>query len=202
MEIRAENGKIHIEGYVNVVEKPSKIIKEHGKSFREVVKPNVFKRALDKNSDNVHFLLNHDSNKVLGSINDGNVSLREDSMGLKIIADIDDNEEIRQAMEDGTLNGFSYGFVALDDSYREYDGIQLRELNEIELIEVSLLAGKTPAYDGTIILNAETRSINDKPIEIREMVISPSPATETEEEKELRILKEYFTLLSYYIKNS
>lgn len=207
MEIRLNDNILHIEGYVNVTEKKSRLITENGKTFREIVKPTVFQRAISK-ADNVEFLLNHDPNLKLGDIKSG-VKLYEDSIGLKIEANITDENAIRSYNDNGKFNGFSFGFIANKDNFTVEDGVNIRKLEDIDLIEVSLLeVGYTPAYYGTLVLNAERRSINDKPIEYRELIVENITEDNTTEDNndnsnvdELENIREYFNLMKYYIEN-
>nr|DAW05817.1 MAG TPA: major capsid protein [Caudoviricetes sp.] len=167
MEIRQlDNGSLHITGYVNITDKPSRVIKSKGIKFVERVEPRCFSKAL-MTGNNVEFLLNHNKSIHLGSLDEGNLKLIEDNIGLKIDATVN-SEEVRQAYAEGGFSGFSYSFLALKDNFREWDnGVELRTLQEIRLIEVSLLDSKTtPAYFGSIV-NIEHREENKKDIEIR-----------------------------------
>lgn len=168
MEVRQlDDGSLHITGYVNITDKSSRVLKDNkGNLFVERVEPRCFKRALEKNN-NVEFLLNHNTSKKLGSITDGNLKLTEDNIGLKIEATIN-NEEVRQAYENGGFSGFSYGFQKIRDNFRDWDnGIQLRTLQDIKLIEVSLLdSTRTPAYFGSLV-NVEHREETATDKEIR-----------------------------------
>ena len=201
MEIRLNDGKLHIEGYVNVTEKKSRLITENGKTFREIVNPLVFQRAINK-SDSVEFLLNHNPKLKLGDTKSG-VKLYEDNIGLKIEADITDENTIRSYNDNGKFSGFSFGFIANKDNFTVEDGVNIRRLEDIDLIEVSLLeVGYTPAYTGTMILNAERRSINDKPIEYRELIIGNITEDKDNdiEARELESMRDYYNLMKYYIE--
>ena len=168
MEVRKlDDGSLHITGYVNITDKPSRVLRDSkGNSFVERVEPRCFARALNS-GDNVKFLLNHNHDINLGSLDEGNLKLTEDNIGLKIEATVN-NEEVRQAYENGGFSGFSYGFQKLRDNFRDWDnGIQLRTLQDIKLIEVSLLDSKTvPAYLGNLV-NVEQREENGIDTEIR-----------------------------------
>ena len=85
MEIRLlDDGSLHITGYVNITDKPSRVLKDRkGDNFVERVEPRCFTRALNSGS-NVKFLLNHNHNINLGSLDEGNLKLTEDNIGLKI----------------------------------------------------------------------------------------------------------------------
>lgn len=168
MEIRKlDDGSLHITGYVNITDKPSRVLRDSkGNSFVERVEPRCFARALNS-GDNVKFLLNHNHDINLGSLDEGNLKLTEDNIGLKIDATVN-NDKVRKAYDEGGFSGFSYGFQKIKDNFRDWDnGVQLRTLQEIRLIEVSLLDSKTvPAYFGSLV-NVEHREENGIDTEIR-----------------------------------
>ena len=197
MEVRQlDDGSLHITGYVNITDKKSRVLKDNkGNLFVERVEPRCFKRALEKN--NVDFLLNHDTSKKLGSIADGNLKLIDDNIGLKIEATVN-NEEVRQAYENGGFSGFSYGFQKIRDNFRDWDnGIQLRTLQDIKLIEVSLLdSTKTPAYFGSLV-NVEHReeSVMDK--EIRAFSYELEEETELKEVENNQMFSAFFDIENF-----
>ena len=82
IEIRAD-GTLHIEGYVNAVERDSRtvICPECGKCV-EQIRAGAFGEAL-RAAKNVDILLNHDKGRKLGSTSEGTLSLYEDSIGLR-----------------------------------------------------------------------------------------------------------------------
>lgn len=160
--IRADH--VHIEGYVNAVERLSKPITERLGTFRERVKAGTFKKALKKAED-VRILLNHREDRDLGGIKDGNLKLEEDAIGLRAEADIFDKDVIKDAKA-GNLVGWSFGFFPIESRDTAEDGMPIKELSEIDLREVSLLNKKhTPAYDGTLVAvrdNDEKMIIGEK----------------------------------------
>ena len=146
--IRADH--VHIEGYVNAVERLSKPITERLGTFRERISAGTFKKAL-KRAEDVRILLNHDEDRDLGGIKDGNLKLEEDAIGLRAEADIFDKDVIKDAKA-GNLVGWSFGFFPIDTRDTSEDGMPIKELHDIDLREVSLLNRKhTPAYDGTLV---------------------------------------------------
>lgn len=146
--IRADH--VHIEGYVNAVERLSKPITERLGTFRERICAGTFKKALNR-ADDVRILLNHDEDKDLGGIKDGNLKLEEDSIGLRAEADIFDAEVMKDAKA-GNLVGWSFGFYPIESRDTSEDGMPIKELHDIDLKEVSLLNRQhTPAYDGTLV---------------------------------------------------
>ena len=163
MKIEIRSNSIVLDGYVNAVERNSRVLLTPLKEkFVETIKSGAFKRALE-NADDVKLLFNHLTKRCLGSIKQGNLELFEDSIGLRAICTIYDDEIIEKA-KNGELRGWSFGFVSLKDSWQKGDGdIQYRSVEELEIAEVSIL-DKTPAYIATTI---ETRNDQDVFIEHR-----------------------------------
>lgn len=138
-----------LDGYVNAVERESRVLPSPRGKFIEKIRAKTFERALSS-GNNVDLLFNHDKNRKLGSLTEGNLQLQEDNIGLRAIATISDDEVVQKAKE-GRLQGWSFGFVDNKSTWEEHsDGIQRRTLEDIELLEVSIL-DKTPAYVGTSV---------------------------------------------------
>lgn len=149
LRIEIRENQVLLDGYVNAVERESRILPSPRGRFKEKIRAKTFERALDK-AENVDLLFNHDKNRKLGSLQEGNLQLYEDNIGLRAIAHVSD-EEIIQKAKDGKLKGWSFGFVDNKPSWEDgEDGIQKRTLEDIELLEVSIL-DKTPAYVATSI---------------------------------------------------
>ncbi len=159
MRVEIRNGSVLIEGYVNAIERDSRVMNGPQGKFVEQVKAKTFQRALDNASD-VEILLNHDSSKKLGSTSQGNLKLVEDSIGLRAMATITDVETMQKA-KDNKLVGWSFSFQKLKDSWQPVsDGIQRRFLEDINLREVSILdSTKLPAYIGTSIESRDNGNI-------------------------------------------
>ena len=151
MEIRIKGDSVEIEGYVNAIERKSKPLWSRMGQFVERICKGAFKRALNRAED-VRILLNHDCNRDLGGIKDGNLELEEDSIGLHARATINDADVVNKA-KNGDLVGWSFGFCDRDvENKRDEDGFPLRDVKDLDLVEVSLLdRTKTPAYDGTLV---------------------------------------------------
>ena len=151
MEIRIKGDTVHIDGYVNSVERKSKPLWSRMGQFVERIRKGAFKKALERN-DNVRILLNHDPSRDLGGTKDGNLELEEDSIGLHARATITDPEVVQKA-KNGDLVGWSFGFYDRDvENKRDEDGFPLRDVKDLDLEEVSLLdRTKIPAYDGTLV---------------------------------------------------
>lgn len=151
MEIRAD-GSLHIEGYVNAVERDSRtvICPECGKCV-EQIRAGAFGEAL-RAAPNVDILLNHDKKRKLGSTSEGTLSLYEDNIGLRASADIRDEEVISEARA-GKLRGWSFGFKKLSSEIENRaNDIPRRIVTSMALSEVSLIDDRyTPCYAGTSI---------------------------------------------------
>ena len=196
MKIIIRSDHVHIEGYVNAVERLSKPITERLGTFRERVKAGTFSKAL-KRAEDIRILSNHKWEKDLGGIKDGNLHLEEDAIGLRASTDIYDAEVIEDAKA-GNLVGWSFGFYPLESRDTSEDGMPIKELIDIDLKEVSLLNRKhVPAYDGTLVMVRDNEpkmvigeSMMDADMEIREE--TPEPEAETKPEENKQVSSEYF----------
>ena len=163
--IRADS--VTIEGYVNAVERNSKPLNERGVTFIERIAAGAFRRAIERAKD-IRILLNHNWDKDLGGLKDGNLELEEDNIGLKARATITDPEVVADAKR-GDLVGWSFGFDDVEEGVKqlrdEETGLPLRKVNDLELFEVSLLnRKKSPAYAGTLVKVRDDGSEEEKKI--------------------------------------
>ena len=159
MEVRILRDSVEISGYVNAIERNSKPLMSRIGRFIERILKGAFSNALKRNDD-VHVLLNHDWVRDLGSQKKGNLTLREDNIGLYAKTRIEDAEVIEKARA-GKLVGWSFGFYDVDGGVVEgtEQGLPLRMVKDLDLREVSILDdSKVPAYDGTLIM---ARADND-----------------------------------------
>lgn len=151
MQINIREDSVEIEGYVNAVERNSKPLMSRMGKFIERIKAGAFTRALKRNDD-VHVLLNHDWQRDLGSTKKGNLELAEDNIGLRAKCTITDKDVMEMAKR-GDLVGWSFGFYDRDVTNGVENGMLSREVNDLDLEEVSILdRSKVPAYDGTLIM--------------------------------------------------
>ena len=151
MKIQVRNDKVIIDGYVNAVDRFSKVLYDKKGQFIEKILPSVFRRALDKNPD-VKVLLDHDYDKELANTKDGTANLYEDNIGLRAIVEITDETVIKKAKEK-KLRGWSFGFVSnKDEEIVNKNGMRERSIRDMDLYEVSIIDDKkVPAYIGTSI---------------------------------------------------
>lgn len=149
MRIEIRGNQVLLDGYVNAVDRESRVLPSPRGRFKEKIKPGTFEKAL-RNASDVELRFNHQKHRKLGSIKEGNLQLHEDPIGLRAIATVTDDEVIQKA-KNGELRGWSFGFIDKKPCWVDgEDGIQLRTLEDIDLLEVSIL-DKTPAYVATSI---------------------------------------------------
>lgn len=151
MRIEIRNDSVILDGYVNAVDRESKPIPSARGIFIEKIKPGAFKRSLEKR-ENVDLLLNHDKNKKLGSIKEGNLELFEDNIGLRAICTIIDPDVIEKA-RNKQLRGWSFGFYAEKSKWETSEnGYDIRIVEELDLFEVTIVDDtRNPAYSATSI---------------------------------------------------
>ena len=166
LKVELRGNAVHISGYVNAVERDSRVLHDRDGPFVERAEAGVFQRALARAS-NVMLKLNH--SRDIGSVSGGSLKLREDAVGLYAEATVTDHETVREARA-GHLTGWSFGFVDREPCFEVQEGTEVRKrtLRNIDLDEVSILT-ITPAYIATSIEarseggTSEIRSIEDKP---------------------------------------
>lgn len=151
MRVEIRNNKILIDGYVNAVERESKVLYDTRGQFIEKIRAGVFQRALEK-AENVRVLLDHEPDRELADTKSGKARLVEDNIGLRATVEIDDPEVIQKAKEN-KLRGWSFGFLCnKEDRTTDEDGIEKRTVRDLDLLEVSIIDDrKSPAYLGTSI---------------------------------------------------
>lgn len=163
-EIRAD-GSLHIEGYVNAVERDSRAVvcPECGKCVEQIA-AGAFGEALRAAAD-VAMLVNHDRGRKIGSLSEGNLKLYEDNIGLRAAAEITDSEVIEKARR-GLLRGWSFGFKAKDtDIERRGGNLPRRRVKALDIFEVSIIDDRfSPCYAGTSI---EMRAEGEELVEMR-----------------------------------
>ena len=190
MQIQIRADSVEIEGYVNAVERKSKTLWSRMGQFIERICKGAFGKALKRN-DNVRILLNHDPVRDLGGQKDGNLELEEDNIGLHARAVITDEDVIRKARK-GQLRGWSFGFMDREvELKQDEDGLPLRDVRDLDLIEVSLLDNtKTPAYDGTLVNVRAEESVLFGDIFEDEIQVREETTEETENPKQQETAEE------------
>lgn len=191
MRIEIRSDSVLIEGYVNAVGRESNVLQSPKGRFKEVIVPKTFQKALMKGNE-VELLFNHNRNQKLGSTKQGNLDLREDNIGLKASATVTDPIVMDKARK-GELRGWSFGFYSITDQWKDHeDGIQRRMVEEIELLEISIL-DRQPAYTATSIeARGEYEILHEKRIEDFEAKIVDNSQANEEPKKQNEEKRESF----------
>lgn len=173
IEIRG-NDTLFISGYANITEKESHFISENGKTFKEVILPNAFKKGLSRAKE-VLLLFNHDMEKRLGS-NLSGVKMFEDEIGLKIEGEIKSPEIVERVKENRSyLNGWSFGFFDRGSTYKQKDSYQQRLISDLDLVEVSLLGGiSKPCYPSAKSIEVRSDGTLERRFTNFEMIENPT----------------------------
>lgn len=101
----------------------------------DVIRPGAFRASLER-GEGVPLLWQHQPGRVIGRIE----RLAEDRRGLRVIAQLGGGEDARRVgalLASGRLDGLSFGYRVRNAGET---AAGLRELNEVELVEVSLVA--------------------------------------------------------------
>jgi hypothetical protein len=119
-------------GYAAVFDRPDR--------GGDVVRPGAFARALGGPPARVPLLWQHDSARPIGRIE----YLREDRRGLRVIARLSESRAGREAaalLREGAVRGLSFGYRVRSASGASAGAGEagLRELTELDLVEVSLV---------------------------------------------------------------
>ena len=193
MKVEIRNNKIIIDGYVNAVERESKVLYDTRGEFIEKIRAGVFQKALER-ADNVKVLLDHEKDRELADTKSGKAKLYEDNIGLRAIVEIDDSEVIEKA-RNNKLRGWSFGFLCnKEDRKTNEDGIEERVVRDLDLLEVSIIDDKKyPAYIGTSIemRDDKVRIAEYRNAEFTDVEIKDVPEQQPEKEVEKIDYSEY-----------
>jgi len=131
IEIRkADDGKVTIRGHAAVFNTLSPL----NFGFREKIEPGAF--ADDVDGDVLAFW-NHNSDIVLGRTPD-TLRLSEDDVGLAFEIDPPASRaDLIENIERKEVRGTSFGFQTIEDSWEKVDGVDIRTLIKVRLLEVS-----------------------------------------------------------------
>lgn len=120
--------------------------------FRERIAPGAFKRTLKNNGDRVRLQFDHGQHPLIGSLPIGAIrKLVEDDKGLFVEARLADNwlvQPVREAIENGSVDGMSFRFAVIAERWDNEDGdMPERTITEVRLSELGPVVW--PAYEGT-----------------------------------------------------
>jgi HK97 family phage prohead protease len=115
---------VRFAGYAAVFDRPDR--------GGDVLRPGAFARSLGRGG-RVPLLWQHQAGKPIGRVE----YLKEDRRGLRVIARLSQGAAGREAaalLKEGAVRGLSFGYRV-----RSARGETLRELTDVELVEVSLV---------------------------------------------------------------
>jgi HK97 family phage prohead protease len=152
VELRTMPGVMpQIRGRAAVIDQPS----EDLGFFREKVARGAFKESI--RTDDIRALWNHDSRYVLGRNKAGTLALRETLDALEVVIDPPDVKWARDlvtSIQRGDVSGMSFSFNCIEDDWNTENGITVRTLKKVRLIDVS--PATFPAY---VTTDVSTRSL-------------------------------------------
>ncbi len=122
----SQGNKLRFAGYAAIFDRPDR--------GGDVVRKGAFAESL-KRTETVPLLWQHRPGSVIGRVQ----HLSEDRRGLRVIAELGASEDATRAarlLESGKLDGLSFGYRVREAGRSG----GLRELRELELVEVSLVA--------------------------------------------------------------
>jgi uncharacterized protein len=183
----AEGDGLTLEGYAAVFDQQTVIDSWEGK-FVEQIARGAFKRTLAARTPVIQF--DHGRHPLLGSIPLGAPEmLREDKVGLFVRARLHDNwlvEPVRDAIKSGAVDGMSFRFTVVKDSWQDpktAKDLPVRTIQEVKLYELGPVV--FPAYEGTTV-GVRSREIADALTEpdalfdLARALLSASPVTHVE----------------------
>src|SRR5512139_3066838 len=158
-ELRTEGDGQTLVGYAALFDTPSLPIRHVGV---EVIRKGAFTRSLKEWND-ITLRYQHDMRTLpLARTTSGTLRLAEDERGLRVDADLPDNEwgrPIRDAITRRDITGMSFGFMPIRTSpLADPPG---RAVLEVRLIEVSVV--DYPAYPATSVVVREMAEAADIP---------------------------------------
>lgn len=124
-------------------------------NWYEKISKGVFKRAIESvfnEGKAIDLLLNHSKDKLLASTINQSLRLIEESDGLHFEASLSNTtyaRDLHTLIKDGLIGNLSFGMIVKKDDWSYLNGIPLRTIKEIELLEISVI--KTGAYPETAI---------------------------------------------------
>ncbi|MFA1512847.1 HK97 family phage prohead protease [Priestia aryabhattai] len=161
INMKTTNDGLMVSGYVNKTNQWSQKLGQR-KKFVERILPGAFNKAL-QNENEIHFLAEHDNNKILATTRNDSLTLREDDNGLYMEARISPTSwgrDYHQLITDGIIKNMSFGMAVLKDSWDKLaDGTYERSISDLALFEVS--AVRNPAYVQSSIAARSIEVIED-----------------------------------------
>jgi HK97 family phage prohead protease len=146
VEIETRDGESFITGYASVFHMPDDPGTEYQlfPDLKERIMPRAFNRALQEKHD-AAALFNHDPNMILGRVSSGTLRLSKDHRGLRYeVKPPSTRADVVESIQRKDVKGSSFGFRVLEQKFRTEEGIDIREIHSVELLDVSPVV--YPAY--------------------------------------------------------
>lgn len=116
-----DDKKRFIEGYAIIFNQRSKLIKEWGETFFEVIEPTAADEVLRNENLNVIATVDHDRQKMLGRTKSGTLELIKDERGIKYRIQVPNTtlgNDMSELIERGDYFESSFVFTMPEDGYR------------------------------------------------------------------------------------
>lgn len=118
--------------------------------WKEIIRAGAFAKTLSKNPD-VRFLINHGDLPLARTPK--TMRLSEDKRGLYVEAELDksdpDVQRLMPKMKRGDVDQMSFGFRTISDNWRREPGLDIRELQEVDINDGDVSIVTYPAYPAT-----------------------------------------------------
>jgi HK97 family phage prohead protease len=146
-----DNDGLTLEGYAAVFDSVTRIDSWEG-TFDETIKRGAFAKTLKERTPVLQF--DHGHHPLVGSIPIGAITrATEDDHGVYVKARLHDNwltQPVRDAIASGAIDGMSFRFSVVRDSWTERSGdVPLREVVELKSPELGPVV--FPAYQATSV---------------------------------------------------
>jgi HK97 family phage prohead protease len=152
-EIRAAEDNqdgLTLVGYAATFDNTTRIDNWEG-TFDEKIARGAFKRSINARTPVLQF--EHGRHPLLGSMPLGTITkLREDDHGLYVEARLADNwliQPVRDAIASGAIDGMSFRFQVIKESWSDASAVPVRTLEEVKLMELGPVV--FPAYESTSV---------------------------------------------------
>jgi HK97 family phage prohead protease len=152
-EIRAAEDNadgLTLTGYAATFDNTTRIDNWEG-TFDEKIARGAFKRSINARTPVLQF--EHGRHPLLGSMPLGTITkLREDDHGLYVEARLADNwliQPVRDAIASGAIDGMSFRFQVIKESWSDASAVPVRTLEEVKLMELGPVV--FPAYESTTV---------------------------------------------------
>lgn len=134
-----------LEGYPAKFNKLSREMVQNGIKFRERILPGAFTRSLACTDDlhDVRALVGHDKTQILARRSAGTLEIAEDPTGLQVrmhLIDTSAGRDVLANVKARNLDAMSFGFMPKKTLTKRESDMFVRELADVELAEVSIVA--------------------------------------------------------------